>query len=58
MAVREGGGAGCIVVAPFEAPFTRPAGKQGKLFEEGNTYLDREFPELDKLIRARIVNTP
>ncbi|HEY1336498.1 MAG TPA: peptidylprolyl isomerase [Bryobacteraceae bacterium] len=30
-------------------------GKQQKLFEEGNAYLDREFPELDKLIRARIV---
>lgn len=31
------------------------AGKQAKLFEEGNTYLDREFPLLDKLIRARII---
>jgi cyclophilin family peptidyl-prolyl cis-trans isomerase len=31
------------------------AGRQGKLFEEGNTYLDREFPQLDKLIRARII---
>jgi homoserine O-acetyltransferase len=30
-------------------------GKQGKLFEEGNAYLDREFPLLDKLLRARIV---
>jgi cyclophilin family peptidyl-prolyl cis-trans isomerase len=30
------------------------AGRQGKLFEEGNAYLDREFPMLDKLIRARI----
>jgi len=30
-------------------------GKQGKLFEEGNAYLDREFPLLDKLHRARIV---
>ena len=29
-------------------------GKQGKLFEEGNAYLDREFPLLDKLQRARI----
>jgi cyclophilin family peptidyl-prolyl cis-trans isomerase len=29
-------------------------GKQGKLFEEGNAYLDREFPLLDKLLRARI----
>jgi cyclophilin family peptidyl-prolyl cis-trans isomerase len=31
------------------------AGHQGKLFEEGNAYLDREFPLLDKLIRAEIV---
>jgi homoserine O-acetyltransferase len=30
------------------------AGKQDKLFEEGNPYLDREFPKLDKLVRARI----
>jgi cyclophilin family peptidyl-prolyl cis-trans isomerase len=30
------------------------ASKQGRLFEEGNGYLDREFPLLDKLIRARI----
>jgi cyclophilin family peptidyl-prolyl cis-trans isomerase len=30
-------------------------GKQGKLFEQGNAYLDREFPLLDKLLRARIV---
>jgi cyclophilin family peptidyl-prolyl cis-trans isomerase len=29
------------------------AGKQAKLFEEGNAYLDREFPRLDRLIRAR-----
>ena len=31
------------------------AGRQGKLFEEGNVYLDREFPLLDKLIRATIL---
>jgi cyclophilin family peptidyl-prolyl cis-trans isomerase len=31
------------------------AGHQGKLFEEGNAYLDREFPLLDKLLRAKIV---
>jgi homoserine O-acetyltransferase len=30
------------------------AGRQAKLFEEGNTYLDREFPMLDRLVRARI----
>ncbi len=30
------------------------AGKQDKLFEEGNAYLDREFPKLDHLIRVRI----
>lgn len=31
------------------------AGHQQKLFEEGNTYLDREFPHLDHLIRAGIL---
>jgi homoserine O-acetyltransferase len=31
------------------------AGRQGKLFEEGDAYLDREFPLLEKLLRARIV---
>jgi cyclophilin family peptidyl-prolyl cis-trans isomerase len=31
------------------------AGQQGKLFEEGNAYLDREFPLLDKLLRAQIL---
>jgi cyclophilin family peptidyl-prolyl cis-trans isomerase len=31
-------------------------GKQGKMFEEGNAYLDREFPRLDKLISAKIVS--
>jgi homoserine O-acetyltransferase len=31
------------------------AGHQDKIFEGGNGYLDREFPKLDKLIRATIV---
>ncbi len=31
------------------------AGKQDRMFEEGNAYLDREFPKLDKLLRARVV---
>jgi homoserine O-acetyltransferase len=31
------------------------AGHQQKLFEEGNAYLDREFPNLDHLIRANIL---
>jgi peptidyl-prolyl cis-trans isomerase A (cyclophilin A) len=31
------------------------AGHQDKLFEEGNAYLDREFPKLDHLIRARVL---
>lgn len=30
-------------------------GKQGKIFEGGNVYLDREFPKLDKLRRARVI---
>ncbi len=31
------------------------AGRQDKMFEGGNAYVDREFPKLDKLISARIV---
>ncbi len=31
------------------------AGRQAKLFEEGNGYLDREFPQLDKLLKATIL---
>ena len=31
------------------------AGHQAQLFEEGNAYLDREFPLLDRLVRAEIV---
>jgi cyclophilin family peptidyl-prolyl cis-trans isomerase len=31
------------------------AGHQAKLFEEGNAYLDREFPLLDKLFEASLV---
>jgi peptidyl-prolyl cis-trans isomerase A (cyclophilin A) len=34
------------------------AGHQGKLFEEGNAYVDREFPRLDKLIHAIILERP
>lgn len=30
-------------------------GKQGEIFQGGNAYLDREFPRLDKLIRATLV---
>jgi peptidyl-prolyl cis-trans isomerase A (cyclophilin A) len=30
-------------------------GKQSLLFEGGNAYLDREFPLLDRLLRARVV---
>ncbi len=29
-------------------------GRQGRLFEGGNTHLDRDFPRLDRLIRAEI----
>jgi len=31
------------------------AGKQQPLFDGGNAYLDREFPRLDRLIRAVVV---
>jgi cyclophilin family peptidyl-prolyl cis-trans isomerase len=31
------------------------AGRQDALFAEGNAYLDREFPRLDKLIRASAI---
>jgi hypothetical protein len=31
------------------------AGHQGKLFEAGNAYMDKEFPKLDHLIRAAII---
>lgn len=31
------------------------AGKQAKMFEGGNAYLDKEFPNLDKLVSAKIL---
>lgn len=31
------------------------AGRQGRLFEEGNAFLDREFPLLDKLVKCVLV---
>ena len=31
-------------------------GKQAKLFEEGNTWLDREFPKLHRLVRATVIS--
>lgn len=31
------------------------AGKQGRVLEEGNAYLDRDFPMLDHLVRAYII---
>jgi peptidyl-prolyl cis-trans isomerase A (cyclophilin A) len=31
------------------------AGHQDPMFQEGRAYLDREFPKLDKLIRAKII---
>jgi peptidyl-prolyl cis-trans isomerase A (cyclophilin A) len=33
------------------------AGHQDRIFEGGNAYLDREYPELDKLIRATIIKS-
>ena len=34
------------------------SGKQGPIFEGGNTWLDREFPKLDSIRRAVILNGP
>ena len=34
------------------------AGRQHQVLTEGNAYLDREFPRLDHLIRARVVEPP
>ncbi|HZP47430.1 MAG TPA: peptidylprolyl isomerase [Vicinamibacterales bacterium] len=31
------------------------AGKQQPLFDGGNAYLDREFPRLDRILRARVL---
>jgi hypothetical protein len=31
------------------------SGRQDPLFEEGNAYLDREFPRLDRIVRAEVV---
>ena len=31
------------------------AGRQQPLFDGGNAYLDREFPRLDRLLRARVM---
>jgi len=33
------------------------AGHQDQIFEEGNAYLDREYPKLDKLIRATMMKS-
>jgi cyclophilin family peptidyl-prolyl cis-trans isomerase len=30
------------------------AGKQQPLFDGGNAYLDREYPRLDRILRARV----
>ena len=31
------------------------AGHQGRIFEGGNTHLDKEFPKLDKLVSAVVL---
>jgi cyclophilin family peptidyl-prolyl cis-trans isomerase len=31
-------------------------GRQGKMFAEGNAHLDRDYPKLDKLIRASVAD--
>ena len=30
------------------------AGKQDRMMNEGNAHLDRDFPKLDRLVRARV----
>jgi homoserine O-acetyltransferase len=32
------------------------AGKQAPMFEEGNAFLDREYPQLDKILRAVVIS--
>lgn len=32
-------------------------GRQGRIFAEGNAHLDRDFPKLDRLVRATIVRS-
>jgi peptidyl-prolyl cis-trans isomerase A (cyclophilin A) len=34
------------------------AGRQDSMFEEGDAWLDREFPRLDRILRATILPTP
>lgn len=34
------------------------AGKQARMLEEGNRHLDRDYPRLDRLIRARVERSP
>jgi homoserine O-acetyltransferase len=33
-------------------------GRQGRMFAEGNAHLDRDFPRLDRLIRATMEPAP
>ena len=33
------------------------AGKQDRMMNEGNRHLDRDYPRLDKLIRARVTGS-
>ena len=48
------------VVDPLYAGYGETAGggmrggKQDRIFAEGNAHLDRDFPKLDRLIRARV----
>jgi cyclophilin family peptidyl-prolyl cis-trans isomerase len=52
---------GMEIVDQFYAAYGENAGggmrggRQTKIFEEGNVYLDREFPKLDRLIRAVVL---
>jgi hypothetical protein len=34
------------------------AGRQEAMFREGNAWLDREFPRLDRILRATVLTEP
>jgi peptidyl-prolyl cis-trans isomerase A (cyclophilin A) len=50
---------GMDVVQSFNSQYgDQPTSQQGRITNEGNTYLDSTFPGLDKIITARVVPAP